>query len=76
MIGLRNQSVGTDTATYIYEFNGEIRNLDMTIFDNPEPLYTILLTICQKLFNNYTGFLCVFAFPYIPRFCNLFKALF
>lgn len=63
LIGLRNQSVGTDTATYIYEFNGKIRDLDMSILENPEPLYTILLTICQKVFSNYTGFLCAFAFP-------------
>lgn len=73
LIGLRNQSVGTDTITYIYEFKGITREWSISMFENPEPLYTILLTFCQKAFSNYTAFLCVFAFPIAFAFAVYLK---
>lgn len=73
LIGLRNQSVGTDTITYIYEFLGETKEWNSIFVENPEPLYTVLLLLCQKIFNNYTAFLCVFALPISFAFAGYLK---
>lgn len=76
LIGLRNMSVGTDTVTYISIFWGETENwkgLVEFLSDNPEPLYTMLLMFCQLITDNYTVFLCVFAFPISYCFVRLMK---
>lgn len=73
LIGLRNQSVGTDTITYIYEFAGETKEFSSLFNNNPEPLYTLVLLLCQKLFDNYTAFLCVFALPISLSFAFYIK---
>ena len=73
LIGFRNQSVGTDTIIYIYEFFGETKEWDSIFVENPEPLYTLLLLFCQKLFDNYTAFLCVFALPVSLAFACYLK---
>lgn len=73
LIGLRHQSVGTDTITYIYEFIGETKEWSWMSSENPEPLYTLLLLVCQKIFNNYTAFLCVFALPISLSFALYLK---
>ena len=63
MIGFRDQSIGTDTITYVSEFFGDAQDWYSIFSDNPEPLYSALLLFCQKIFDNYTGFLCMFALP-------------
>lgn len=73
LIGLRNKYIGTDTLTYIYEFEYSEIPINFNIFKYSEPLYKIALAISQLLFNNYTGFLCFFAFPFSLAYSNFIK---
>lgn len=67
LIGARDMYVGTDTATYVYDFLGadniEWLGIKNIIKEYPEPLYEITKIFCRTFTDNYTIFLFVFAFP-------------
>ena len=70
LIGLRDISVGTDTRSYVEEFNTISRlsmsNMWVQAFDNKEPLYVIISWLISSISNDYTFYLLSWAlFPVV-----------
>lgn len=81
IVGFRSMYVGTDTISYVSEFQGTnnriITNLENLMTEYSEPLYVLLLEFCKSITDNYTIFLTIFGLPitlgfslYIKRYSD------
>lgn len=80
LIGLRDISVGTDTRSYVEEFNTISRlsmsNMWVQAFDNKEPLYVIISWLISSISNDYTFYLLSWAlFPVVSFYVTFKKEL-
>ncbi len=75
-MGLRHATVFGDAVTYVAAYQYRLiswKGLAILLQTEREPLYTLLVFICQHITRNYTFFFFVTSFPVVYGFSRLMK---